>query len=71
MKKFVLEAYNDDEVKKWAFETLKQLSFLRGLEQEKESSILHKIYFSMNRRVLYAGELYMNPGKPIKNLTIV
>jgi hypothetical protein len=71
MKNFVLNAYVDDEVKKWAFETLKQLPFLKGLEPNKESTLLHKIYFSMTRRVLYAGELYMNPGKPIKHLTII
>jgi hypothetical protein len=71
MTKFVQNAYIDDEVKIWAFETLKQLPFLKGLEHDKESALLHKIYFSMKRKVLYAGELYMNPGKPIKHLTII
>jgi len=71
MKKFVLNAYIDDEVKNWAMETLKQLPFLKGLEQDKESSLLHKIYFSLTRKVLFTGELYMSPGKPIKNLTII
>ena len=71
MKKYALNAYNDDEVKNWAMESLKQLPFLKSLEPEKEASLLHKIYFSMTRKVLFAGELYMNPGKPIQHLTII
>jgi len=32
MKKFVFDKYCDDDVKLWAFETLVQLPFMKGLE---------------------------------------
>lgn len=36
LKTFVLEMYNDDPVKAWAFESLRQLPFLQEIEEDKE-----------------------------------
>ena len=63
--------YNDDPLKLWAFETLKQLPFLQELEQDKEWIILHNVYHSMIRSFIPRNHLVYKTGELIDKLRIV
>jgi hypothetical protein len=65
LKTFILEMYNDDLVKQWTFETLKQLPFLQDIEPDKEQVLLHKIYFRMRIKEILKGETMLRPGDQI------
>lgn len=54
--------YNDDPVKHFAFSTLKQIPFLQELEREREWDLLHKIYYTMKKRVIRNGDYLCVPG---------
>lgn len=71
MMKFIIDAYNDDEVKLWAFENLLQLPFMQKIEEKNEWTLLHKIFFGMERKILYTGEHLFWPGTAINHLTLV
>ena len=53
------DGYADEETKMWAFESLKQLPFLQDIEKEKEMGVLHKIYYSMQKRQMHNGDLVL------------
>lgn len=57
LKSYVLQMYNDDKPKLWAFETLKKLPFLQDIEPELEWPLLHKIYHAMSRKFYPKGDI--------------
>jgi len=71
MRSFILQMYNDDPLKQWAFETIKQLPFLQDLEEEKEWIMLHNVYHAMIRKHIPRGHLLYKAGEAIDKLTVV
>jgi hypothetical protein len=62
LKSYILQMYNDDQVKLWAFDTLKGLPFLDEIEEDLEWTLLHKIYHKMDRKFIPKGEYLFKPG---------
>lgn len=71
LRSYILQMYNDDHVKLWAFSSLKQLPFLEELEPELEWSLLHTIYHSMGVLNIPKGEYLYKPGQEITHLRLI